>query len=235
MSHDEKRTGESEIGALLREMYERREADPERWAEHDARIERERLEAEARREQQRQDDLRRSLVERGCPAKDLERAVSGEMTDTVAVAEVRGAIGLGLVLLVLSGLRGCGKTTAAAWWLVQKREPAKYVRTYEPRFVDASALARWPRFDDGKMVELERASALVIDDLGIEYDDKNGAFRSFLDGLVNTRYAACLPTLITTNLRAGEFKARYGERIADRIRESGRFVELAGESLRGGK
>lgn len=202
------------------------------WESHDAKIAAERVALEAEAERRRQEDLRRDLVERGCPAKDIERAVSGELEDTAAVQACRSANESGLTLLVLSGLRGCGKTTAAAWWLVQRRAPAKYVRTGAPRFVDAAALARWPRYEEQRMRELERADALVIDDLGVEYDDKQGAFRSFLDGLVNSRYAACLPTLFTTNLPAVEFKARYGERIADRIREAGRYVELAGESLR---
>jgi hypothetical protein len=209
-----------------------RNLSEEEWAIRDAEIERDRIAREAKEEEWRQQSLRVDLVNRGCPAKDLERVVSGEMQDTQALVEARGALSLSLVLLVLSGLRGCGKTTAAAWWVTQKHKPQQYVRTFDPRFVDSTSLARWPKYDDAAMRELERASALVIDDLGVEYDDKGGAFRSFLDGLVNSRYAACLPTLITTNLTASDFRARYGERIADRIREAGRFVELAGESLR---
>jgi hypothetical protein len=205
----------------------------EQWALRDEDVRSARDAEEARQHETKQNELRRDLVERGCPAKDLERAISGYMVDTTAVKASRDALERSLVLLVLSGLRGCGKTTAASWWLLQRREPSKYVRTGPPRFVDASALSRWPRYEEAKMVELERASALVIDDLGVEYDDKNGAFRSFLDGLVNSRYAACLPTVITTNLRATEFKARYGERIADRVREAGRYVELADPSMRG--
>lgn len=208
------------------------EATPEQWAAYDAKIQAERESAELEAERKRQEDLRKDLVERGCPVKDLERAISGQLEDTKAVVAAQAALDAGQTLLVLSGVRGCGKTTAAAWWLLQKRKPSEYVRVGPPRFVDASTLARWPRYDDARMRELERASALVIDDLGVEYDDKNGAFRSFVDGLVNSRYAACLPTCITTNVPAAEFRQRYGERIADRIRESGRFVELAGESMR---
>lgn len=209
-----------------------RDLSDEEWAKHDARIEAERAKEDAEREEKRQNELRRDLVERGCPAKDLERAISGNLQDTPAVVEARGAIKLGLTLLVLSGTRGVGKTSAAAWWLLQPREPSKYVSTMAPRFIDSTALARFDKYDDAKMRELERASALVIDDLGVEYDDKHGNFRASLDGLVNSRYAACLPTVITTNLTASDFKARYGERIADRIREAGRYVELTGVSLR---
>jgi DNA replication protein DnaC len=204
----------------------------EAWDAHETRMAAQRAEQEAELERRRQDELRRDLAANGCPVKDLERALSGKVDETPAVVAARSSLAEGMVLSVLGGRRGTGKTTAAAWWLVQRREPSRYLRTGPARFVDASALSRWPRFDDERMRELERASALVIDDLGIEYDDKGGAFRSFLDGLVNARYAAQLPTLITTNLPASEFKARYGERVADRIRECGRYVELDGESLR---
>ena len=39
-------------------------------------------------------------------------------------------------------------------------------------------------------------------------------------------------TVCTTNLKASDFRARYGERVADRIRECGAFVEIAGTSRR---
>lgn len=62
-----------------------------------------------------------------------------------------------------------------------------------------------------------------------------GAFTNSLDGLVDARYRHLLPTVITTNLRAEEFKARYGARAIDRLRERGEFVELNGASLRAGR
>jgi DNA replication protein DnaC len=62
-------------------------------------------------------------------------------------------------------------------------------------------------------------------------DDK-GWFVRALASIVDARYAACLKTIMTTNLNAERFKATYGERIADRIRESGRFRDVAGQSVR---
>lgn len=203
----------------------------EEWAARDAEIAAERAADEARKDREHQEGLRRDLAERGCPVKDIERVISGTLVDTPALAAVRAAHERAQTLVALSGPPGLGKTTAATWWLLQRRGPT-LVRTTAPWFVDAASLASWPRYDRAQMALLERASALVIDDLGVEFDDQGGAFRSLLDAVVNSRYAACLPTLLTTNLGAREFKARYHERLADRIREAGDFVPLRGDSLR---
>ncbi len=180
-------------------------------------------------------ELRTHLVECGCPAKDLSRVLDGpdDMAETSSLRAAKISHGSDWKITVLSGARGIGKTTAAAWWLVQERGQVPYVPTSRSRFVDAALLARWDRYDKPEMRLLNRARSLVIDDLGIEYNDRKGAFGSLLDEVINARYAAELPTLITTNIPAEKFKKRYGERIADRIRESGRFVELSGESMRG--
>jgi len=56
-----------------------------------------------------------------------------------------------------------------------------------------------------------------------------------LDELVDTYYGDQRPLLITTNLDREAFKSRYGQRIADRLRECGRWFSIASESLRGAK
>lgn len=204
------------------------------WTARDAAVAAERAAEDARKDREHAESLRRDLAERGCPVKDLERAISGDLIETPALVAARAAHARGQTLVALSGPPGLGKTTAATWWLLQRREPT-LVRTGPPWFVDAARLARWPKYDTAQMTALDRASALVIDDLGVEFDDQGGAFRSLLDGLVNARYAACLPTLLTTNLGGEDFKRRYHERLADRIREAGDFVPLRGASLRGAK
>ena len=105
-------------------------------------------------------------------------------------------------------------------------------RTTAPLFVRAVALARWNKYDADEMKQLLDASALVIDDLGVEYSDQKGAFASLLDEVIDHRYGNQAPTLITTNLTAKEFKERYGERIADRLREAGGFVAVSRDSFR---
>lgn len=168
---------------------------------------------------------RRARMDRiGIPARyrfvaDPEAVID----ETQAIAAVQG----GAELLVLSGAAGSGKTAASCWWLMQSPRGVR-----DPRFTTAARLARLSKFDSEAMGEVLRAGRLVIDDLAVEYSDEKGFFLSLLDEIVNERYAEKLPTLITTNIDAATFKARCGERIADRVREAGRFVSLDNPSLR---
>lgn len=163
----------------------------------------------------------------GIPRKDFEIIRGGKATNAMrAAAEFAAGP---KTLLVLSGSPGSGKSFAAGRFLYDTSAGNTWTTA---RFVDVSTLARMPRYDEKAMKEIEEASALVIDDLGMEFDDKSGAFRSLLDAVINARYANALKTVITTNLDATAFKARYGERVADRIREVGAFVVCGGESLR---
>lgn len=215
------------------------DSDREEW-------ERQRTEAETRREALR---TQAKLVKRGVPAKDADRILADSLKNTKAMKAARSFLeNASERMLVLSGSRGCGKTTAAAWIAAQRCPDEYRGYSYEeieasrgfvpwpgdkhPRFVDASRLARVSRYRDEEMKPLEECSMLVIDDLGIEFVDEKGSFLSTLDGLINARYAANLRTVITTNLRGEDFKKRYGERISDRIREVGRFVEIKGPSMR---
>jgi DNA replication protein DnaC len=177
---------------------------------------------------------------RGVPAKDHDAIARAELEDTAAMQAVRALLASDQRILVLSGPKGCGKTTAAAWMVAQDisvRMPGggEEGRAPEPQFLDVSKLARLSRYKAEEVEPIEECSLLVIDDLGMEYADEKGSFLATLDGVFNARYAAGLYTVITTNLPSKTFKERYGERLADRIREAGRFVELNGKSLRGRK
>jgi DNA replication protein DnaC len=99
-------------------------------------------------------------------------------------------------------------------------------------FLSSARLSRWPKYDDGAMGRLLQTGRLVVDDMGVEFIDERGAYQSLLDEVINDRYANRRPTLLTTNLDAESFKARYGERIADRIRECGKFVSVGAASMR---
>jgi DNA replication protein DnaC len=131
-------------------------------------------------------------------------------------------------MLVLSGASGCGKTAAACWWLFQ--QPNEVLA--RSLFITAARLARLNKFDDETMSQVFCAHRLVLDDLAVEYSDEKGFFRSFLDEIVNERYANKRQTLITTNVDVETFKIRCGERITDRLREAGAFVSLGNPSLR---
>jgi hypothetical protein len=149
---------------------------------------------------------------------------AGGLKDT----EAMGVLAAPAALVVVSGTPGCGKTVAAAKWLYDFSKSTQRAGFW----LTAARLARWPRYDDSDMERLLRPPRLVLDDLGTEYLDDKGSFMATLDELINERFARKRPTVITTNLNAAAFKARYHERIVDRIREDGRFVSLASPSLR---
>jgi DNA replication protein DnaC len=186
-------------------------------------------------------DLRRAqrqaLREMDLPIDALELIEAG-VTSTMALEAVVAPADI----LVLAGGVGTGKTVAAVSWLYAWVQDARNWQSGDAGphlvgravFLTAPALQRGPRFDGKWVGTLSRASRLVLDDLGSEYDPQ-GAFASLVEELVSERYARRRPTLITTNTDADTFKRRYGARITDRIRERGRFESVGSKSMRGKK
>jgi len=132
--------------------------------------------------------------------------------------------------LVLSGSPGTGKSTAAAWWLWSKtkgRCPGGDIR----RWWSAAEIASLSMYGEA-LAPVINVAALVIDDPGTEYSDKTGALKSVFDRVIDGRSREERPTLITTNLSRGDFAARYGQRVIDRIEDGGCFLEHTGTNLR---
>lgn len=138
-------------------------------------------------------------------------------------------------IVILSGGLGTGKTCAAALWAIRREATfmtADAFARLSPYSAAWDAYANWP--------------AIVLDDLGREYLDPRGFFQSSLDSLVDRRYSRALDLLITTNLRGKrrhpdkpvtpddppQFAERCGARVVDRIKEVGKFLTVAGPSLR---
>lgn len=208
------------------ERIKARESDPAHQAQ----------EAEKRASEQRQVRARKeaAIEKTGMPAR-IREIVGGALKTTEAT-EALATTGDGLI--VLSGDPGCGKTVAAAAWLRDLIFAEGRVTAFQgyqgrqPLFVTAARLSRWDRYDRDAMDTLLKADRLVLDDLGSEYADVKGNFLAIVDELVSERHGNRMPLVMTTNLAAVEFKERYDERIADRIREVGCFVSLDGESMR---
>lgn len=203
------------------EHAERMESDAEYRREH---------EENDRREREEEEEVERSvarerLSRRGVPVRLIERIVTQSLLPSPAMkcADAWLKRKSHATFLVLSGKKGVGKTTAAAWASMDM---------VGLRWVRAGELATIGLYDRARFDPIANATALVLDDLGTEFNDAKGAFRSLFDLLINTRYDGMLRTIITTNLLSEGFTARYGARALDRINEDGLWASCGKESLR---
>lgn len=126
--------------------------------------------------------------------------------------------------VALSGPSGTGKTTACAI-AYRRLLDASDGRWRALRWVSVLRLvsARRDRGDHAPddvdpTVLLERASLLVLDDLGQE--PPIDVAREVLQGLVDARYLAGLPTLTTTELTQQQLLDRYGVALVRRLYEA---------------
>lgn len=209
--------------------------------EHLAAEESQRLAQDAERERQRAEHARRlladpayaaaqramrrdSLLESGIFEKDLALICGEGLEETDALRAVRAFMRSTDTMLVLAGTKGVGKTTAASLAIADS--------PYGSRMITAARLSKLDRYVGDAVETLMTCPALALDDLGVEYSDARGFFRSLLDELLNERYGRQLRTIITTNATARRLADAYGERILDRVRECGPYLELTGPSLR---
>ena len=172
-------------------------------------------------------------VKQGIPAKDVELVIGQKGLRKTRALDAVQAPPDGARFIVLSGGVGCGKTTAASWWLWHgDHRHAPYVRSNPPLFVTGAWIERHSRYDHESFDGLETAKALVVDDLGMEFADAKGNFLADLDALLDARYRNLLATVLTTNLESDDFKRRYGRRLRSRIHERGCFLNVNGTDLR---
>lgn len=142
-------------------------------------------------------------------------------------------------LLLLGGV-GSGKSTAAGAFVVEfGRELAKHkhfgpnMDAWRPRWVRAVEASRMSSFGaeaEARFREWRECALLVIDDMGTEL--MTPTWQQALDDVLDYRYQHSLQTLMPSNLTADEFKARYGARISDRIREDGMVRTVDTKSMR---
>lgn len=74
------------------------------------------------------------------------------------------------------------------------------------------------------------ASLLLLDDLGTERTDRD----RILSEVIDRRYMANKPTVVTTNLSERELRERYGASLLRRLTDQGRFITPASVAGRGG-
>jgi DNA replication protein DnaC len=170
-------------------------------------------------------DKTKRMRDRGWPLRALEEAQRADAS-RAALAQLATWKLDDRNVAVLSGSPGCGKTVGAAHWCMARPERIEFVR--------AATFAASSRYDAEQRDRWYGADGLVLDDLGAEYLDAKGSFLVDLDELVDTFYADRRPLIITTNCDQKTFRTRYGERVVDRLRESARWLMVAGPSMRGG-
>ncbi len=151
--------------------------------------------------------------------------------------------------LMLSGTCGIGKTHLAATLLTD----LVWSGLTPVMFIEYTQLLRRLRYSYGSkditeediLEPLVKAKVLVLDDLGAQASDNQTWVQDILGYLLNERYGAMLPTIITTNFpdedsedakgarASGPYLTdRIGTRLRSRIREMCPLITMHGLDLR---
>lgn len=216
---------------------------PEWWEKRDREVAQERAKDAAALEISRMTTRAGELRENGFPDMAVSAALA-ELDDTAAMQRARLFVqmamhGLRKRLLILAGGVGVGKTTAATWVTMKGQDP-------RPGFIRISELERRGRYDKDLGEWLGEKTSLVIDDVGAEYLDGKGAFRSLLDEIIDTFYSNRRTLVMTTNLRPRrgkdedgkdkdepeQFYERYGDRVWSRLSQLGEWGDCGTRDLR---
>lgn len=80
------------------------------------------------------------------------------------------------------------------------------------------------RGEQRPMDALYTAGCVILDDIGTA--DQNDKWKAMISGLVDKRYAAELPTMMTSNMSRIQLEVSYGQRFGSRIAEIADYHEL---------
>lgn len=227
----------------LREQLAKAEELPEPEVDPEEELQR-RTNAHAAELQRKRQQRLAELDAMGIPFRHAMALAAGHVLESEAVATYRKWIARGVYgsLLVLSGDVNSGKTFAASMAVIEgppREYPFgdKWPAARRPCFIDAAEIMAMGHYDRERFTRLCECSVLGLDDLGVEFVDAKGAFRTSLDRLLNARYNGPCWTVITTNLSRTDFAKRYGDRLMGRLTESGSgFKHISPEQdFRGGK
>ena len=182
-------------------------------------------------------------------AEALSQAMASRLRKAGLVgryASARSELGERVLGLVRSGAGaylwgkpGRGKTWAAAHVVREVVEGSAPCGKVPARLVTAKALLDAVRDgfnggDRGALSRIERVQVLALDDLGAETMTPFSA--ETLTALLDARYAAGLPTVVTSNLSLGElyhlWGGNSGARVVSRIKGMCKCIEVSGEDGR---
>lgn len=194
-----------------------------------ARAERARLLAE---------DIPKAFLVAGAAPRDVRMWRRGGYAATESLKAVRELIADPgeRPFLVLAGAVGSGKTCGATLALLEHAAAKeRWNERDTPRFWNVAAVALGAllgKAGEEVLEEAIRAPVLVIEDLGAESMVGADVWLSMLGVVVDARYRAEAVTIITTNLDMAALRKRYGERVADRLRQCARLKGTEAVSMR---
>lgn len=191
---------------------------PHRDAQRQAKERRDRILAAQRAEVRAAHNRELSLAQ--VPPRYRDATVDHPAVAEWVTATLRGGIRVAQGL-TLNGPVGCGKTWQAfgAWHTVAQRTGCRAVAVSVPAYLDSLRPGRTPLME---LPEVERAELLLLDDLSAERVSE--WTEEVVYRLIDARWNACLPTIITLNAPGSTLRDRLGNRVASRLNGLGRVV-----------
>lgn len=135
-----------------------------------------------------------------------------------------------------SDLTGLGFKPLDAWWdervssVVMTRRPHRQWSLWEARELPVLWDPWKAETEAGHVAGNRDRAYLILDDLGTERESDR--FHEALGAFVDHRMLSQFKTVITTNLARPDIRARYGDRIADRINHVGKSFVVGGATRR---
>ncbi len=131
--------------------------------------------------------------------------------------------------MVLIGKPGTGKThlgAAIANELLHKTSRTAVYRTVGAvlQAIKATFDRKSERTESDILSSLVNPNLLVLDEIGVSKENPSDFELTTLFAIINGRYEQRRPTVVITNLSAGQLPAAMGERCVDRLREGGLIV-----------
>ena len=132
--------------------------------------------------------------------------------------------------LLLHGSVGTGKTFASACISNYLMENGKTVLVMNLGLYLIKLKKEWDEAESNVLEYVNHCDLLVIDDFGVEKVTEFVLDKAF--ALIDTRYRAEKPLIITTNLSLKEITNKFGSRISDRLQEMCYPLRVEGQSKR---
>ncbi len=171
---------------------------------------------------------RRRMLGARVPEKFIRAVGDAKPLDCKPMRDVSAFLDSRDGFLLLSGGKGTRKTGSASWALGQL-DGGVFVHAQD--LVETSVA---PEHRERWDYIVNRAPLVVFDDLGTEKrtGDLPVSFGTAFSRLVDKVYSGCRRMIITHNITKATMKGVYGEREFDRMREVGKWSDIAGESVR---